>query len=67
MRTTTTSSCSSMTAAIRPSAISDNVIKNSSINMEFSKTVQGDVGLNQNTLYACRLSTGRIRNILETA
>ena len=62
MRTTSTSSCSSITAAI-----SNNIIKTNSINMKFSKTVEGDVGLNQNILYSCILSTGRIRSILEMA
>ena len=48
-------------------AFSANTTKGNGINAELSGTVEGDVEQNQNTLCACRLLGGRIRNVLETA
>jgi hypothetical protein len=54
-------------SSISTSAVSSNITKARGINFELSFTVEGYVGLHQNTLCTCRLSTGRIRNISETA
>ena len=48
------------------SAVCTNNSKGNCIHVELSETVERNIGLNQNILYTCRLSTGRISNISET-
>jgi len=48
------------------SAVCTNNSKGNCINLELSGAVERNIGLNQNILYTCRLSTERISNISET-
>ena len=48
------------------SAVCTNNSKGNCINVELSGTVERNIGITQNILYTCRLSTGRFINITET-